>query len=49
MPLISEPLTVDCLCDGWPCPYCGDITTADDDGIWVCLCGWSGVLVLLPD
>lgn len=35
-----------CVCDGWPCPYCGEITAPDDDDIWKCTCGWAGVLVV---
>lgn len=38
------PVT-ECICDGYPCPYCSEVTAPSDDGIWRCMCGWSGVLV----
>ncbi len=34
-----------CICDGYPCPYCREITAPNAAGIWVCTCGWSGILV----
>ncbi len=43
VPLVT-PVT-SCICDGFPCPYCAEVTAPDRDGIWRCLCGWSGVLV----
>lgn len=44
-PPLVTPVT-DCICDGFPCPFCEQVTAPDDLGIWRCLCGWSGVLVL---
>lgn len=42
--LISEPVTA-CVCDGYPCPFCSEITAPDEHGVWRCLCGLSAVLV----
>jgi hypothetical protein len=36
------------LLDGFPCPYCGERTAPDAEGIWKCLCGWSGALFASP-
>lgn len=50
IPIVATGLPVfpvtQCICDGYPCPFCGAITAPDDDDIWVCSCGWSGVLVV---
>jgi len=35
----------ECICDGYPCPFCGEITAPDEDDIWACTCGWSAVLM----
>jgi hypothetical protein len=34
-----------CICDGYPCPFCAELTAPDGLGVWACTCGWSGVLV----
>jgi hypothetical protein len=39
---------LDCVCDGMPCPYCGDLTAENELGVYVCTCGWSGAFVYLP-
>ncbi len=43
VPLFND--VTSCICDGYPCPYCSEITAPGDDGIWRCTCGWSAVLV----
>lgn len=47
VPVVNE--IYDPIDDGVPCPYCREITTGDDQGIFRCSCGWSGLLLgLLP-
>lgn len=43
VPLVNR--VTSCICDGYPCPYCGEVTAPSADGIWRCTCGWSGVLL----
>jgi hypothetical protein len=40
---------MDCFCDGMPCPYCGQLTAENDQGVFACTCGWSGGFVWVPE
>ncbi len=43
-----HPVDLDAMQDGYPCPYCRQVTAPDEHEVWRCLCGWSGELLALP-